>query len=252
MIRIRPSLALRILAGPALLTATGCFPPGESCQCEVDQDCTGRGQVCDTVDSICVDRTFDPTTTQSQPEPSFSGKPIPFFRGKVCTVTEVASGEKIPVNVSPCLHPCMSASSYSFKHFFECVGSSCSAWIVAWIDADGQNCPAEAFGQFPASQCVYDPNVVMNVAIDTVVESGPIVGNMTVEMPFLTTADMAALAAMAMGDFSIEAAKQRIFQYPQDPDRLVPPGGLIRITDGGPMPPSTCADGACPCYDVGF
>lgn len=227
---------------------SACFPPGASGQCEVDEDCTGRGQVCDTVDSVCIDRDFDPTTTESPAASTFSGKPVPFFRGKVCTVPEVASGEKIPVHVSPCLHPCLSVQSYSFKHFFECVGSSCSAWIVAWVVADGQNCPADAFSEFAASQCAYPTE--MNLAIDTNLESGPIAGNMTLEMPFLTNADMAAL--VASGSVSVDAAKERIFQYPQDSNRLVPPGGLIRITQGGPVPPADCTGGNCPCYDVGF
>ena len=226
----------------------GCFPGGASGQCEVDEDCTGRGQVCDPVDSVCVDRTFDPTTTE-QPAPSdFSGKPVPFFRGRVCSVTEVASGDAIPVHIEPCLHPCVSVQSYTFKHFFECIGASCSAWIVAWVDADGAGCPPDAFSTFPSTQCVYD--VTMDLAIDTNLASGPIVGNMTLEMPFLTNEDMAALAAM--GDFSPDAAKARIFQYPQERDRLVPPGGLIRITEGGPTAPANCDGGACPCFDVGF
>ncbi len=239
---------LRALLPAAVLAALpGCLPEGQSGQCMVDADCVGRGQVCDTTNSICVDKTYDGTTTESPAPSNFMGKIVPFFRGRVCTVTEVRSGSTIPVQMTPCWHPCLDVKEFHFKHYFECIGSSCNAWALNWVTADGAGCPADAFSEFDAAMCNWGTPV--ELAVDTTLDTGPITGSMLLEIPFLSNADMAALAASGVSPDDIKAA---VFKYPQDPSRLVNDGNPISLLDQHPVPPASCADGGCSCFDIGF
>lgn len=231
------------------LAATACAPQGQSGQCQVDEDCMGRGQVCDTVDSICVDDEVDLSSTEDPAPMTFSNKPVPFFRGQVCTVHEVESGAPIPVSINPCLHPCLERGSHHFKHSFSCIGATCDAYVVMWVDADSgpQGCPENAFGEFDPAQCVYGDAIELQMS--TNLDSGPISGTMELEIPFLSNADIAQIAG---GSDSTDAILELIEQYPRDADRIVG-GRAISILPGNPEPPAAC-DGmsGCDCYGIGL
>jgi hypothetical protein len=229
------------------LALTAC-PQGDPGQCTVDADCSGRAEVCDTFNAICVPQEVDLSSTESPGPTSFQDKAIPFFRGEVCTTLEVQSGERIPVSINPCLHPCIDRGSHHFKHFFNCLGSSCEAYAIMWIrgssDADG--CPDDAFGQFPESQCAYgDP---IELSISTQLDSGPISGTMELEIPYLSNDDIDVIAGGRDGNDEIRAL---IEQYPQEPGRLVG-GRAISILPNNPAPPESCEGGGCSCSSIGF
>jgi hypothetical protein len=229
------------------LLLTGC-PQGESGQCTVDADCLGRAQVCDAFNAVCIDEEVDLSSTESPAPSSFTDKAVPFFRGEVCTAHDVQSGERIPVSINPCLHPCINRGSHHFKHFFNCLGSSCEAYAIMWVKGSSieEGCPADAFGRFPESECVYgDP---INLGISTALDSGPISGTMELEVPFLSNDDIALVDGGADGNEEIRAL---IEQYPQEPGRLVG-GRAISILPGNPAPPESCDDGGCSCFSIGF
>lgn len=229
------------------LGVVGC-PQGEAGQCTVDADCHGRAQVCDAFNSICIDEEVDLSSTEDPAPASFTNKAVPFFRGQVCTTHEVEAGAPIPVSVSPCLHPCFQRGAHHFKHFFNCVGSSCEAYVVMWVtgSSDDAGCPADAFGQFDQGECVYgDP---VDLTISTNLDSGPINGTMELEIPYLSNADIEMIAG---GSDSNAEIKALIDQYPQEPGRVVG-GRSISILPGNPTPPESCEDGACDCFSVGF
>lgn len=223
-------------------------PQGDPGQCSVDADCLGRAQVCDTFNSICVDEEVDLSSTEFPAPMSFTDKAIPFFRGEVCTTHEVESGQRIPVSVNPCLHPCIDRGSHHFKHFFNCLGSNCEAYVVMWItgSSDDAGCPEDAFGQFDQSQCVYgDP---IHLGISTELDSGPISGTMQLEVPYLSNEDIEIIAG---GRDSNDDMRMLIEQYPQEPGRVVG-GRNISILPGNPAPPESCEDGGCSCASIGF
>lgn len=233
----------------ALLSS--CLPPGESGQCQTDEECTGRGQVCDVENSICIDTEWDASSTENPAPQSFTNKVIPFFRGQVCTTPNVRAGSEFPVQMTPCFHPCITVNSFKFKHFFECTGSVCNAWAVLWVVGDGDACPADAFSEFDTGQCNFlDPPIEFTVK--TTLDTGPIIGSMAFEIPFLTNVDMASLAPTGTEDPSVDAMKARIFQYPQDPSRLVNNGMPLSLLDNHPLPPASCADGGCECFNIGY
>ena len=68
------------------------------------------------------------------------------------------------------------------------------------------------------------------------------------EVPFLSNADMAQIAANPEDHDTIE---QLVHQYPED-DGRVPDGRSISILSSHPAPPTSCRDGACPCFPIGF
>ena len=80
---------------------SACIPPGESGQCSSDEDCTGRGTVCELTTSECIPVSKDySTTAEPSPPLSFSDKAIPFFRGRICSAPDqqVQTGSA----VAPC------------------------------------------------------------------------------------------------------------------------------------------------------
>jgi hypothetical protein len=94
--------------------------------------------------------------------------------------------------------------------------------------------------------CQYGTAVELQLATET--SDGPISGDMLLELPFITNEDAATIAADPEDDAAIEAVVQ---QYPQLQNRI-PDGRAISILPGHSAPPATCADGACPCYPIGF
>ncbi|MCA9704659.1 MAG: hypothetical protein KDK70_02280 [Myxococcales bacterium] len=228
--------------------AVACAPRSDSGGCAEDLDCA-RGDYCDTTARQCVAADLDTTATESPAEATFTDKIVPFHRGEICLPMEVQSGAGMPVLMRPCVHPCLAVSSFEFRHDFECVGSSCDALALMWMIASSDGtagCPADAFGAFDQSQCVYDTEVEFTLATET--SNGPIRGSMRLEVPFLSNADMAQIAANPEDHDTIE---QLVHQYPED-DGRVPDGRSISILSSHPAPPTSCRDGACPCFPIGF
>ncbi|MCA9651590.1 MAG: hypothetical protein H6712_30470 [Myxococcales bacterium] len=213
--------------------------------CDEDRPCEGRAQVCDLETLECVAAEVDTSSTLDPAPASFADQVIPFFRGEVCLPHEAQSGAPLPILMRPCLHPCIAASSYEFRHTFSCVGSRCDALALMWVSGSGSACPPDAFGQFDATQCQYATEV--EFTIDTNTSNGPISGTMEVEVPFLSNADMATIAANA-DDATI---RQLVDQYPEDAGRI-PDGRPVSLLASNPAPPASCRDGACPCYPIGL
>jgi hypothetical protein len=238
-------LAGALLAG---LWMGACAPRAEDGGCSEDDPCTSRGQVCDLETFECVAAEVDTSAAENPAPASFTDKIITFHRGEVCLPHEVKSGERIPLLMRPCLHPCVMVGSYQFKHAFECRGSHCTAEAFMWVTGTSAptGCPTDAFGSFDQAQCQYGTQVELQVATET--SSGPISGDMLLELPFLTNEDAATLAADPDDTETVEALVQ---QYPQQPNRI-PDGRAISILPGNPAPPATCVDGGCPCYPIGF
>jgi hypothetical protein len=236
------------LGAPLLV---GCVGPGEQGQCTTDEECAGaRGQICNVEAAVCEDEVYDGTTAETPAGANFSDKIISFFRGTVCAPTQVLSGATFPVEVTPCVHPCITVSLYKFKHFYECTGSLCDAYAVPWYVVDGANCPADAFSRF-AGACSPDaPTVQLNV--NTTLDSGPLVGSMYFEVPFLTNADIAPLVgADGTGDPATGALKSAIFQYPRSNNRMLNGGMPLDIGPSQPAPPADCSAGGCTCFEIG-
>lgn len=234
-----------LLAG---LWVGACAPRAESGGCDEDLPCTGRGQVCDLETNDCVAAEVDTSAAESPAPASFTDKVIAFHRGEVCLPLEVKSGESMPLLMRPCLHPCVTVGSYQYKHAFSCRGSHCEAQAFMWVTGSSAatGCPADAFGSFDASLCQYGTEVELQLATET--SSGPISGDMLLELPFLTNEDAAMLAADPNDD---ELTAELVQQYPQQQNRI-PDGRAISILPGNPAPPATCMGGACPCYPIGF
>lgn len=228
--------------------STSCAPAVDAGECSEGSPCP-RGEMCNLDQAVCELVDLPTDATEAMAGANFTGKVFPFFRGRVCTVTETISGQPFPIYMSPCVHPCLDVSTFQFKHSWTCSGSSCDAYAVMWMTADGTACPEDTFGQFAANQCVYDTPI--NLTIDPVYGDGTVVqGTMEFEIPFLSNED-AAVIANGGGDLgTIEA---RIDQYPQDPARIVG-GAPISILGSNPAPPAECgADGRnCNCFDIGF
>lgn len=201
--------------------------------------------MCDLETLECVAAEVDTSSTENPAPASFSDVAIPFFRGEVCLPHEVQSGATLPILMRPCLHPCITASSFQFKHDFRCVGSRCDALALMWVTGSGTACPPDAFGQFDAAQCQYGTEVEFGIATET--SNGPISGTMEVEVPFLSNADVATIAAGASSEEIVALAHQ----YPEDPGRI-PDDRPVSLLADNPVPPASCAGGACPCYPIGF
>lgn len=230
------------------LWAGACAPRAEQGGCDEDDPCTGRGEVCDFETNDCVAAEVDTSAAERPAPASFTDKIITFHRGEVCLPHEVTSGERIPLLMRPCLHPCVAVSSYEFKHSFECRGSHCEAVAFMWVSGSSAatGCPEDAFSAFDPSLCQYGTEVELGIATET--SSGPISGDMLIELPFLTNEDAATLAANPDDSDTADALVQ---QYPQLQNRI-PDGRAVSILPGNPAAPASCVGGACPCYPIGF
>jgi len=233
-------MVLGVMAG-----AMACAPRADDGGCGEDLDCA-RGEACDMVANACIAAELNTTATRTPAPAEFTGEIVPFHRGEICLPTRVESGASMPVLMRPCVHPCLSVSSFEFRHTFQCVGSSCDALALMWMTTSGQACPPDAFGSFDESACVYDTDVEFQLATET--SNGPIRGTMRLEVPFLSNEDAAELARDPSDDDTIE---RLVHQYPPSATRL-PNGESISIQNGHPTPPASCRDGACECFPIGF
>jgi hypothetical protein len=247
--RLRLSAHACIVGASIGLVASllACAPQAEQAECSETTAC-GRGQICDLEVNECVDAEVDTQSTETPAPMTFSAKPVPFFRGRVCTVHDVQAGAAIPIRLDPCLHPCLTSNSFHHKHYYSCVGTRCDAWAMAYFDAASitEGCPADAFEKFDRSMCVFDKPV--DLSITATVDGEPVQGSLSLEVPFLNNQDTAEIA---VNFDDTELIRSKIEQYPKDEARVVG-GKPITLTAQSPAPPESCADGACPCYEIGF
>lgn len=224
-----------------------CAPRAPSGGCDEDLDCA-RGERCEAAMNECLTADVDTTATESPAEGAFTDKVVPFHRGEICLPLEVQSGAAMPVLMRPCVHPCVGVSSFNHRHEFECVGSSCDALALMWMvtNSSAEGCPADAFGAFDQGLCVYDTEVEFQLVTET--SNGPIRGNMRLEVPFLSNADMAQIAADPTDSGTIEAL---VHQYPESDGRL-PDGRSVSVLSSHPAPPASCQGDACTCFPIGF
>jgi hypothetical protein len=238
-----------LLVGAAIAILAACAPTIEGGGCSKDVDCKGRAEVCDVEANECVPKEVDTSSTQNPAPMSFSGV-VPFHRGTVCMPHEVKSGEEVPVTLTPCIHSCLVPTQHQFKHFYSCKGARCDAWAMMYVEASSgaEGCPADAFGQFDRTLCLAgDAARSVSFGIGTTIDSGPVNGTMNFEIPFLSNADAAAIAAAGNATAVIQ---EKIDQYPQD-DARVPGDKPISLSPNHPVPPANCESG-CTCYDIGF
>lgn len=264
-----------LLAGISL---AACTPSDDQGQCVEDADCQGRGLVCQTTLNECVEREQDySTTAEPTPASTFTDKAIPFFRGRVCTAKDQAilAGAPVPVTLQPCLHPCIEPGAHVFQHEWDCQAAVCSARTVFWVEGDGTNCPAEAWGEFDQALCDYS-KVSISSSLGTIELDGqPLEALLTYEIPFLTNIDVQNIAdyrAMdragkmsAASDACLERCngvsdyenclqscfnRETVFAYVQQPNRSID----INLANANPSPPDDCnADpAACDCIEIGF
>jgi hypothetical protein len=249
MSRLFPALGL--LAGIGI--AAACAPQGETGFCDAETPCPGRAQACDMVSHECFVEDFEAMSTEDGAPSEFTGKVVPFFRGTVCLPDEVKSGDPIPISLDACFHPCLVPSSpdaLKFRHFYECIGSSCEAYATMWMVADSAmgGCPADAFGQFDRSMCAMQ-RAELQIATNDGADGENIAGSMLLEIPYLTNADMEEIVA-AENDEGL--TREKIDQYPQEAGRI-PGERAIWVLPHLDSPPASCVDDdGCTCHDIGF
>ena len=200
----------------ALVWVGGCAPAADQGECSVDADCEGRGEVCDVDAAACIDGPLDTSSTGTA-TPTLTAVPVPFHRGTVCYSESVKAGSPVPVSLAPCLHPCLTAGAHFHSNYYSCVGSTCDAWAFVYFLADGVDCPADAFGSFPRNECDFTQNPV-NLSIGTTIGEGePVLGTMTLEVPFLTNADVQVIDAAGR---DTDLMNMKIDQYATQDNRI--------------------------------
>ncbi len=223
-----------------------CLPEEDSGQCNASKPCSNRGEVCNELSHQCEVADLDVDGTADEAPASFSNVAVPFFRGEVCMATKIKPGETVPVKVSTCLHPCIAAGGYSFKKQYDCSGSSCRSLVLVYFpEASGTGCPADAFGKFDRSLCVYDERNVSAGPFN--INTGPVSGTATVEVPFLSNDDIATLNGLG-DDARVAKTWELAYQYPPDSDRVF----QVSINASNPSAPADCAGGGCDCQEIGF
>lgn len=241
MLGVRKMMIPAGLGLAALLV--GCFTE-DSGECSAGAPCPNRGEACNDLTNTCELVPLSVDGTEPSPAPTDFTRTIPFFRGNVCMPTAVQPGDAIPVKVSMCYHPCVDVASYQFKTQYRCNGASCeSALIVYAPGAVGMGCPADVFGKFAKTDCLY-LDVNAKVGPFTITSTGDVTGTATVELPFLTNDDAATIHAGA----TIDQIWDLIYKYPQDKGRVF----NLSMNAGNPAAPADCSGGGCTCKDIGF
>jgi len=248
MRHLLPGSVASSLCVSLLLVGSACAPEANPGECSSTRPCTARGEVCDVAARECVDAEVNvDQTADADADGAFGPLALPFFRGEVCVATAVKPGEAIPMSLSPCVHPCVTAAAYKVKHMFSCAGSSCEGAMLMWIeDAAGSACPADVFARFNASQCTYPFTAGAKLGPVTL-DSGPVQGSIAVEVPFLSNADAARIAA---GSSTAENWGM-IKAYPADEARSF----TVTLNPSNPSAPEGCLDAnksACSCRSVGL
>lgn len=241
--------AATLLLGAGFMLAfapSACTPNEDAGECDSNRPCSSRGEVCDTLEKVCIEADVDVDATADPPATgNFGPLALPFFRGKVCIASKAKPGDVIPVSISPCIHPCITNLGFHKKNTWRCVGTSCEGLNFGWIDAQGTSCPADVFGRFDASMCTYD--LTIDASQGAFSPSGmPVGGIVTTEVPFISNEDSARVDAGASND----ELWAMVNAYPADDERIFE----INLSDSNPSAPANCVDdpSLCDCFDIGF
>lgn len=225
---------------------TACLPEEDSGECNASKACSNRGEVCNEVSHQCEIADLDVDGTADDSPASFSNVAVPFFRGKVCMPTKIKPGETVPVKVSTCLHKCITPGGYSFKKQYRCTGSSCESLVLVYFpEASGKDCPADAFGKFDRSLCVYDERDVSAGPFN--LNTGPVSGTASIEVPFLSNDDVTTLNGLTDAA-RVAKTWELAYAYPPDSDRVF----KVTINAANPAAPADCAGAGCECREIGF
>jgi hypothetical protein len=266
----------RLLGLSTVALVLSCAPPDTQGACDVDPDCTGRGEVCNMVARTCEFETAEHDSSQPGFSGDFADKQIPFFRGRVCVPKNRASvnGQAIPITYNPCFHPCVNPGTNHVFTKWQCDGSNCGSKLLYWTEgASGTACPADVFGKFNPDQCDY--STIFDGSLGPInVDGNPLNALVQLEVPFLTNADLEAINeadqnGTASGECIAECAgdpdqssclkgctiDEKVRLYAQEPDRV-----FYHILDSAnATPPEACSDGGgnldlanCECIDIGF
>jgi hypothetical protein len=223
----------------------GCFAE-DSGDCSAGVPCPNRGEACDDVSKTCEPQMLDVDGTGDDPAPAGFTETLPFFRGKVCAATKVQPGDTVPVHVEMCIHKCVNITGHKFKSQYKCNGSFCEAALVVYSpDGQGAGCPPDVFGKFAKADCEY-LMVDATVGPFTIPASGAITGTGSLELPFLTNADVDEIA----GTTNFDKVWEIIYKYPQDPGRVF----QLTMNPSNPKAPANCTDdpSLCSCKEIGF
>jgi hypothetical protein len=235
-----------VAAGTTLAAVlVGCFNE-DGGECSAGIACPNRGEACDLTTKTCEPQNLDVDGTAPAPGPTDFTRVLPFFRGKVCMPTKVQPGDKIPVHVEMCHHSCVTPAGFQYKSQYKCSGSVCDGALVVYLPgAQGAACPTDVFGKFAKTDCTYF-TVDASVGGFSVSSIGPITGNGTVEIPFLTNDDADDIVAGATTD----QIWDMIYKYPQDAGRVF----NITMNGANPKAPANCVDdpSLCDCKEIGF
>lgn len=236
--------------GLALLLVACSFDGQSGCS---EEALCPRGETCMLETAVCEPTTIGTTTTEANPPASFQAVLAPFFRGEICSPTQVRAGDTITVALRSCLHPCLEARRIDSKHQWSCAGSQCDAIAVAWwtVDAGPDGCPDDVFSRFDSSLCAYTE--ATEVMIHPIFNGDtPVVGTLSLEIPFLTNADADEIATETDAARQAALLEQRYRTYPIDPNRFLPT--RIDMQPEAPAAPTSCIDHreACTCYEIGF
>ena len=232
-----------LLFGAAL---AACSPSESAAECTEAKPCSNRGETCDLALLECVPEDLSVDATSDKPTPAdFANVAMPFFRGRVCMPTRVQPGDVIPVKISACMHSCIEPGGFNFKKQYTCTGSYCqAATLVTFGAASGAGCPADAFGKFDKSQCVYGDNIKASAG-PFVIDGGSVRGNAQVEVPFLSNDDAAKIRDGA----SIADIWALINRYPQTAERVF----SLSMDGANPAAPADCSDESkCDCREIGL
>jgi hypothetical protein len=269
-----------VLASAAL---GACMPAAEGGECDNDEQCSGRGQVCEPISHMCSNEQGDHASIEMDAPSEFTDKLVPFFRGRVCVPRNGESSHEhpVPLTFQPCLHSCMSPGAAFYNLQWTCSGAACTAISLFWNEMDGAGCPPDAFSKFPEDECDYSNSFSGNVAENDPYSIGPmsidedlIEATVAMEIPFLTTQDLEEIDASSAGNASADCQddcagdsdtegclkrckiKEKVEQYKQESDRVI----VLDLRNSYPAPPEWCGDfeapgpdlSACTCYDIGF
>lgn len=243
MIRLREVFGVTSLALVGVLI--GCFAE-DSGECSAGAPCPNRGEACDDATKTCEPQELAVDGTAPRPAPTTFAATLPFFRGTVCAATNVQPGDKIPVKIDMCVDPCVTSTERKFKSQYRCNGSNCEVALIAYLPgAQGQGCPADAFGKFPKANC-QTIEITASVGPLSVQSTGPITGTGTLELPFLTNEDVQEIA----GTDNFDKVWQLIYKYPQDAGRVF----QLSMNPSNPKAPANCTDdpSLCNCKEIGF
>ncbi len=80
--------AATLLMGAGFMLAfapSACTPNEDAGECDSSRPCSERGEVCDTLEKVCIEADVDVDATAESPATgNFGPLALPFFRGKVC------------------------------------------------------------------------------------------------------------------------------------------------------------------------